>query len=161
MRQRDGKVCRTCYDFKTWMKMFGRKKEATADRPFEADQEQLERLERDVKQCPVDKDELGQATWKFLHTMSVSYPERPSQQEQNDMTEFLRLFAKVYPCEPCAEDFQKDMATHPPTVHSGEALATWLCHAHNRVNEKLDKKQFDCSRVFERWRDGWADGSCD
>ena len=25
----------------------------------------------------------------------------------------------------------------------------------------LGKPEFDCSKVFQRWRDGWADGSCD
>ena len=30
-----------------------------------------------------------------------------------------------------------------------------------QVNEMLGKPTFDCSKVFERWRDGPADGSCD
>ncbi len=42
----------------------------------------------------MDKDELGQATWKFLHTLSVNYPDRPSQQEQKDMGNFLHLFSR-------------------------------------------------------------------
>jgi len=36
-----------------------------------------------------------------------------------------------------------------------------MCEAHNMVNRKLEKPLFDCSKVNERWRDGWADGHCD
>ena len=36
-----------------------------------------------------------------------------------------------------------------------------MCEMHNRVNVKLGKPEFDCSKVFQRWRDGWEDGSCD
>ena len=32
---------------------------------------------------------------------------------------------------------------------------------HNEVNRRIGKKEFDCSKVDERWCDGWKDGSCD
>ena len=77
------------------------------------------------------------------------------------MKTFLGLFGHVYPCAPCAEDFRADLRAHPPDVSSSAGFARWMCGAHNRVNVKLGKPEFDCSRVFERWRDGWKDGSCD
>lgn len=49
----------------------------------------------------------------------------------------------------------------PPRTESQEALSQWLCKMHNRVNVKIGKPEFDCSKVNERWRDGWSDGSCD
>jgi len=50
---------------------------------------------------------------------------------------------------------------HPPVVDSQKNFAKWLCDLHNIVNVKLGKPVFDCSKVDERWRDGWLDGSCD
>ena len=32
---------------------------------------------------------------------------------------------------------------------------------HNDVNKRMGKKLFDCSKIDERWLDGWKDGSCD
>ena len=32
---------------------------------------------------------------------------------------------------------------------------------HNEVNRRIEKEEFDCSKVDERWRYGWKDGSCD
>ena len=35
-----------------------------------------------------------------------------------------------------------------------------MCDVHNKVNELLGKELFDCELAIQRWRDGWADGSC-
>ena len=48
-----------------------------------------------------------------------------------------------------------------PRVEGRDALGRWMCEAHNDVNRKLGKREFDCSRWEERWRTGWKDGSCD
>lgn len=49
----------------------------------------------------------------------------------------------------------------PIQATSNHELSQWLCRLHNKVNDKLGKPIFDCSKVNERWRDGWLDGSCD
>lgn len=53
------------------------------------------------------------------------------------------------------------LKSHPPKVENREEFSHWMCEMHNEVNERLGKKLFDCSKVDERWRDGWKDGSCD
>ena len=45
------------------------------------------------------------------------------------------------------QDFVEDLRKHPVDAASGPRLARWLCDAHNRVNEKLGKEQFDCAKV--------------
>ena len=155
------KPCRTCTDFRSWMKNKSGNRPQQGNDKLQISEEQAAHIERDLRACPLDKDELGASTWKFLHTMSVNYPDQPTIQEQADMKQFFGLFAKLYPCAPCAEDLRADLKTHPVRVESGMALAQWTCEAHNRVNKKLGKEEFDCKKVFERWRDGWKDGSCD
>lgn len=46
-------------------------------------------------------------------------------------------------------------------TESREEFGRWMCEAHNGVNRKLGKKEFDCERWEERWRTGWKDGRCD
>lgn len=113
------------------------------------------------KQCPLDKNELGRATWPFLHTMAAYYPKHPSPKVQNDMSTFIQHFGQFYPCDHCAADFRVQLQKSPPRVESRESLSKWFCEQHNIVNKKLGKPLFDCALVLQRWRYGWADGSCD
>ena len=61
-----------------------------------------------------------------------------------------------------AFDFVSDrVSSHPPEVGSRVKFSRWMCEMHNDVNKRLGKKLFDCSKIDERWLDGWKDGSCD
>lgn len=111
-------------------------------------------------ECPLDKESLGRHTWSLLHTMAATYPVRPTAEERKNMGEFIRLMSILYPCSYCAKDFRKDISEEPPMLESRDALTLWFCKMHNRVNVKLNKPEFDCSKVDERWRIGWKDGSC-
>jgi len=112
--------------------------------------------------CPPDVDELGRSSWTLLHTMAASYPERPSLTQQSEVTQFISLFGKLYPCWVCAGDFQQWIKSgNEPRVGSRDEFGRWMCEAHNAVNEKLGKSTFNCNLWQERWRTGWKDGRCD
>ncbi|KJE92627.1 gfer protein [Capsaspora owczarzaki ATCC 30864] len=111
--------------------------------------------------CPADSVELGRSTWTFLHTMAAYYPDKPSEKQQSDMSNFLTFFSRVYPCDYCADHMRGEMVTDKPVVTSRFGLSQWFCRLHNEVNRRQGKPEFDCSRVDERWRDGWKDGSCE
>eukprot|EP00729_Bicosta_minor_P000532 gene532-19458_t len=101
--------------------------------------------------CPENSETLGRAGWS----------DTPSVQDAADMQQFLKHFAKFYPCEHCAEHLRSYMVAHPPDVSSSAALAAWMCSTHNEVNARQGKPAFDCSLVGQRWMDGWDDDSCE
>ena len=53
-----------------------------------------------------------------------------------------------------AEHFQGFLAVNPPQTSSREAASQWGCHIHNKVNESLNKKIFDCSTIAELYKCG-------
>lgn len=111
--------------------------------------------------CPPDVEQLGRATWTFLHTTAAYYPDRPTPTQRANMLSLIRALPLLYPCTHCADDFGEDMKGHPPDVSGRVGLSRWLCERHNEVNHKLGKEVFDCAKTDERWKDGPSDGSCD
>lgn len=101
--------------------------------------------------------ELGHATWKFLHTMVARYPEEPTEEDQLALKTFITLFSRLYPCGECAEHFRQLLAKYPPQVSSRNAAAGWLCFAHNIVNKRLKKPEFDCTKIGDFYDCGCAD----
>ncbi|KAK4185289.1 putative FAD-linked sulfhydryl oxidase ALR [Podospora australis] len=155
---KDGKPCRSCSSgaaFAAWASQAKKKtviKADTASRPAPAPPR---------KDCPPDVEALGRSSWTLLHSIAATYPTSPTISQQNDITSFMRLFSKLYPCWVCAEDFQAYITKEKIRAGSRDEFGNWLCEAHNEVNRKLGKPTFDCSRWQERWKDGWKDGSCD
>jgi len=117
--------------------------------------------EIDRAECPVDVEQLGRATWTFLHTAAAYYPVKPSPSQRSNMLALLNSLPVTYPCSHCASHLGENMKAHPPEVSGRDALSRWLCERHNDVNERLGKPLFNCDKTDERWRTGPADGRCD
>lgn len=97
------------------------------------------------------KQELGRGTWTFLHNVAAKYSAYPTREEQSNALKLVDLITKLFPCPSCREHFAKLVEGFPPKVGSHEEFATWMCEAHNMVNERLGKQAFDCKRLDERW----------
>lgn len=98
-----------------------------------------------------------------MHALTATYPASAPPSLQCKAKQFLSLFSELYPCWVCADDFRDWMAQpgNAPRVEGQDVFGFWMCRAHNAVNVKLGKAEFDCAKWKERWRDGWKDGSCD
>ncbi|KAJ5909758.1 hypothetical protein N7504_004401 [Penicillium tannophilum] len=177
---KDGKPCRTCTSVSSWRALT---KQAKADSPTSSSNTASATSATSTTpttpltapathpepaipaDCPPDVEALGRSTWTLLHTMAATYPEKADTQQQSDMQGFLKLFSRLYPCWVCADDFKTWMA-HPsgrnqPKLSGRKEFGWWMCEAHNEVNRKLGKKEFDCRFWEERWKTGWKDGRCD
>ncbi|OJJ48652.1 hypothetical protein ASPZODRAFT_150841 [Penicilliopsis zonata CBS 506.65] len=163
---KDGKPCRLCTDAASWRSLTKQAK-ASSSTPASttATTTTTTTTSPTANGCPPDVEELGRSTWTFLHSLTAAYPTQASTEQQTEMRSFLKLFSRLYPCWVCADDFRTWMAEpsgrNEPRLASRADFGTWMCEAHNEVNRKLGKKEFDCRFWEERWRTGWKDGRCD
>jgi mitochondrial FAD-linked sulfhydryl oxidase len=170
----DGKPCKSCMSWRDWSRHTKAKAQstsksqpsiagaATATATTTAQDTQLAASVR-PENCPPDVEQLGRATWTFLHTTAAYYPERPTPNQRVNMLTLLRSLPTLYPCSHCATHLGEDLKDHPPDVSGRLGLSRWLCERHNEVNERLGKPLFNCTlpKLDERWKDGPKDGSCD
>ncbi|ESO08823.1 hypothetical protein HELRODRAFT_74545, partial [Helobdella robusta] len=114
--------------------------------------------------CPLEREDLGRNTWSLLHTLAAYIPDETSKEDKEDLKHFMATLGKFYPCDVCANELASRpmvLKQNPPDVRSRNDFCQWMCRLHNSVNERLGKPLFDCSKVDERWKDGWKDGRCD
>ncbi|KAH9951172.1 ERV/ALR sulfhydryl oxidase domain-containing protein [Amylocystis lapponica] len=171
----DGKPCKICTAARFWKPLTKRAKAqdkqqdaqsaSAATAALASGQALASQSDLDTRpeHCPPDVEQLGRATWTFLHTTAAYYPERPTPSQRANMLSLLRSLPVLYPCSHCASHLGTNLHDHPPDVSGRLALSRWLCERHNDVNERLGKVRFDCAieKTDERWKDGPSDGSCD
>ncbi|KAL4926905.1 flavin-linked sulfhydryl oxidase [Aspergillus undulatus] len=172
---KNGKPCRLCTSAAAWRNLTKQSKAqsapaaATTTTAASTSTTQSQRTQatppEHQRECPPDVEDLGRSTWTLLHSLTATYPETASSSEQSEMKSFLTLFSKLYPCWVCADDFRNWMSEpsgkNQPRLKGRKEFGNWMCEAHNEVNRKLGKKEFDCRFWEERWRNGWKDGRCD
>lgn len=108
-----------------------------------------------TKDQPPDVEQLGKSSWTLLHSVAATYPETPTSKQQADMKQFILLFGNFYPCWFCGKDFQEYIEANEVQTATQDDLGKWLCIAHNAVNKKIGKAEFDCNLWKQRWKDGW------
>lgn len=102
--------------------------------------------------CPAPES-LGNAGWTVLHTAAAAYPNNPSTEQQEAMSQFITSWSKVYACSHCAYHMRTVLAKKPPVVTNKREVSKYVCELHNDVNYMLGKPVYDCSPevVLKRW----------
>lgn len=85
----------------------------------------------------------GPLGWMTLHSVSLNYPEHPSQADKILAGKFIDLFGETISCIHCKNHFNmmKSMYTsaNPNYLDSKQSFALFVFRAHNTVNKRLDK----------------------
>lgn len=145
--------CRSCNSLLDFKFAMG-KPLKQAQQPIQPPVQLVAKEKAEQMECPADVELLGRSSWTLLHSIAATYPETPTNQQQKDLKQFVKLFGNFYPCWFCKKDFEVYLTKSEPNTSSQDAFGKWLCDAHNEVNEKIGKPKFDCNLWKKRWKDG-------
>ena len=85
----------------------------------------------------------GPSTWKVIHAFAVGFPENPTIEEVNAMSNFLDGLKHLLPCAKCRHHYNDNLKEiGPPPLYSKKDLIRWTFDLHNMVNQMLDKKPY-------------------
>ena len=88
----------------------------------------------------------GPHAWIFLHSVTLAYPECPTDKDKENMMYFFDSLKAVLPCFNCRTNLAMHMNKHPLTddiLNSKKALVNWLVNIHNEVNIMTNKPVMD------------------
>jgi len=94
----------------------------------------------------------GKHAWIFLHSITMAYPDCPTDIDKTNFKSFFIMLSNVLPCYKCKINYTKHMNELPLTNHvlnSKENLIKWLIDFHNLVNRDTGKKQLTYNEVNE------------
>ena len=91
----------------------------------------------------MDPEIWGPHAWIFLHSITVTYPENPTEEDKIKYKNFFNSLHEVLPCPGCAHNYQIHLKKYPlndKILSNRKKLIIWLIDIHNEVN-KINKKK--------------------
>jgi hypothetical protein len=93
-----------------------------------------------------NKEWIGSITWKYIHTTIQNTDQCGKEITNQNIIDFLNIVANLFPCKDCSEHFLKMLINIDKKVKIREDFPTFVCKLHNKVNKRLKKNKFDCSK---------------
>lgn len=90
----------------------------------------------------IDPKYWGPNTWRFMHYITVAYPDNPDQNIKNNTYNFFYSLKYLLPCEKCRHNYGIHLIKYPLTndiLSSRQSLFNWLVDIHNEVNKSCGK----------------------
>ena len=93
----------------------------------------------------------GPHGWKFIHYVSLGYPDNPTIDDKNLYKNFYYSLQDILPCEKCRINYKKNIMENPidPHLENKDSLVKWVIDIHNKVNEELNKPKHEYQEAID------------
>lgn len=90
-----------------------------------------------------------------MHIVTMAYPDSPTYAEKRAAKEFFQSMTYLLPCPVCREHFTEVLQGLPVTswLDNRTSLVDWLWQVHNRVNQRLGKREITQAEFFNRYKE--------
>lgn len=95
----------------------------------------------------------GSSLWFSLHTISMNYPNYPSNEDKMNYKDFFISLKNVIPCTVCKKNYIRHLKENPidGKLNTRKDLVYWLIDMHNMVNAEIGKKQMSYDAVIQKY----------
>lgn len=94
----------------------------------------------------------GRPGWKFLHSVTFAYPEKPNTLTKMRYMAFFKSLRHVLPCPMCRLSYAHSVKSLTMKhMKNTETLSRWLVGVHNKVNFKLGKRLYGYDEVKQMY----------
>jgi len=100
----------------------------------------------------VGPDKWGPHGWKFIHYITLAYPDNPTIEDKKRYKNFFISLAYVIPCPLCRSHYIDHLEKYPlndQVLKNKEELMTWGIIIHNLVNKSNKKAEMSISNAMK------------
>lgn len=98
----------------------------------------------------------GSEGWHFIHSIALSYPINPTDEEKEKYKKFLFTLPDVLPCSICGEHFKENLEKFSPKLDSREDFWKWSVDVHNEVNKSNDKPTLSYDEAYKEFEKNYT-----
>lgn len=94
----------------------------------------------------------GPHCWFFIHSVTLGYPNNPTEADKQNFKQFFESLGKVLPCIKCRNNYKQHLAKLPlddNVMSSRDKLVKWLIDVHNEVNISTQKSPMSYETAVE------------
>jgi len=97
----------------------------------------------------------GPKAWLFLHSITLAYPNNPTETDKNNYKTFFNMLQHVLPCQKCSHNFKNNLKNNSidNNLDSKKSLVKWLISIHNSINIENNKSTMTYEEVIEHYKD--------
>uniref|UniRef100_A0A6C0CYP4 thiol oxidase n=1 Tax=viral metagenome TaxID=1070528 RepID=A0A6C0CYP4_9ZZZZ len=110
----------------------------------------------DIFNTGLNSNIWGPGAWIFLHSISLTYPNNPTENDKKMYKIFFDSLGYLLPCNECSNHYNDYLLKNPLTyevLHNKETLTYWLYNLHNNVNHLLNKEKIEFNTFIENYKD--------
>lgn len=99
----------------------------------------------------------GPHLWFILHTITINYPLKPTEDDKKNYKNFFLSLEKVIPCNICKKNYKRHIKEIPidDKLNSRKDLFEWMVDMHNVVNGETGKKILSYKNVINKYEDAY------
>ena len=81
----------------------------------------------------MDSKVWGPGGWLFLHSITMTYPESPTEMDKQFYKNFFLNVGNVLPCKKCKQHYNENLKKHNIEEHlnSRDSMVRWMIKMHN------------------------------